>query len=177
MIELPGLCSFTGNCIHSHNYRSEEPYKDRTVLVIGGGPSGIDICNHLTKVAKKVIHTRQTRIKKIFDNCSQRTSTNSWHNHGFSIFFRLPRVNVENFVQSFLLRMKLTRFLISSWCSVQFLWLIYDWQKIICRVPLERITFLVISLLGKQFFASRDRVKFGQAIKKMTGEATVSLMN
>lgn len=99
MIELPGLCSFTGNCIHSHNYRSEEPYKDRTVLVIGGGPSGIDICNHLTKVAKKVIHTRQTRIKKIFDNCSQRTSTNSWHNHGFSIF---------------LLRMKLTRFLISS---------------------------------------------------------------
>lgn len=54
MPEIPGLDSFTGTCIHSHNYRSEETYRDRIVLVVGGGPSGIDICHHLTGVAKQV---------------------------------------------------------------------------------------------------------------------------
>ncbi|XP_044744631.1 flavin-containing monooxygenase FMO GS-OX5-like isoform X3 [Coccinella septempunctata] len=54
MPHIPGLDSFTGTCIHSHCYRSEEPYKGRTVLIIGGGPSGIDICNHLSAVANKV---------------------------------------------------------------------------------------------------------------------------
>ncbi|XP_044744630.1 flavin-containing monooxygenase FMO GS-OX5-like isoform X2 [Coccinella septempunctata] len=55
MPHIPGLDSFTGTCIHSHCYRSEEPYKGRTVLIIGGGPSGIDICNHLSAVANKAI--------------------------------------------------------------------------------------------------------------------------
>ncbi|XP_045459986.1 flavin-containing monooxygenase FMO GS-OX-like 4 isoform X2 [Harmonia axyridis] len=55
MPHIPGLDSFSGNCIHSHNYRSEEPYRDKTVLVIGAGPSGVDICSHLSRVAKKVL--------------------------------------------------------------------------------------------------------------------------
>ncbi|KAL3286888.1 hypothetical protein HHI36_001375 [Cryptolaemus montrouzieri] len=52
--KILGLETFPGSCIHSHDYRSEDPYKDKVVLVIGGGPSGIDIAHRLYQVAKKV---------------------------------------------------------------------------------------------------------------------------
>jgi putative flavoprotein involved in K+ transport len=40
----PGLDTYTGELIHSGNYRNPDPYVDKTVLVVGTGNSGAEIC-------------------------------------------------------------------------------------------------------------------------------------
>lgn len=40
---LPGLNSYRGEIIHAHDYRSPEPFTGKQVMVIGNGPSGMDI--------------------------------------------------------------------------------------------------------------------------------------
>jgi len=40
----PGLESYTGELIHSGNYRNPDPYVGKTVLVVGTGNSGAEIC-------------------------------------------------------------------------------------------------------------------------------------
>lgn len=45
---------FQGRLIHSHDYRTRSPYKDKKVLVLGGGSSGIDIAIFVASVAKTV---------------------------------------------------------------------------------------------------------------------------
>ncbi|CAD7088006.1 unnamed protein product [Hermetia illucens] len=51
---LPGQDIYKGKQKHSHDYRCPEPYKDETVLVIGAGPSGIDLAYEISRVAKRV---------------------------------------------------------------------------------------------------------------------------
>lgn len=51
---IPGREVFTGLQIHSHDYRKPEIFKDMTVVVIGAGPSGLDIGLDLTSSAKHV---------------------------------------------------------------------------------------------------------------------------
>ncbi|KNC54399.1 flavin-containing monooxygenase FMO GS-OX3 [Thecamonas trahens ATCC 50062] len=46
---------FRGRVIHSHTYRSPEAWAGSRVLVLGAGPSGIDIARELATVAKTVI--------------------------------------------------------------------------------------------------------------------------
>ncbi|CAH1163081.1 unnamed protein product [Phaedon cochleariae] len=53
--ELPGENEFGGSMIHSHDYRNTNPYKNKRVLVVGVGPSGIDIARKVHAVAKKVV--------------------------------------------------------------------------------------------------------------------------
>lgn len=53
---------FSGTIIHSHSYRTSEPYKCRRVLVIGGGPSGMEIGLALTDVCSKVFHSHHSRV-------------------------------------------------------------------------------------------------------------------
>ncbi|XP_074648025.1 uncharacterized protein LOC141903691 isoform X2 [Tubulanus polymorphus] len=53
--EIPGIETFTGEIIHSHNYRHPESYIDKTVLLLGAGPSGQDIALDLAPLAKQVI--------------------------------------------------------------------------------------------------------------------------
>jgi dimethylaniline monooxygenase (N-oxide forming) len=45
---------FKGREIHSHDYRRPETFRGRNVLVIGGGPSGMDITQEIAKCAEKV---------------------------------------------------------------------------------------------------------------------------
>jgi putative flavoprotein involved in K+ transport len=42
--DWPGLESFEGDLIHSAYYRNPQPYRGRTVLVVGTGNSGAEIC-------------------------------------------------------------------------------------------------------------------------------------
>ncbi|XP_013201262.2 senecionine N-oxygenase [Amyelois transitella] len=60
---IKGEKKFQGTIIHSHSYRIHDPYKCRRVLIIGAGPSGMDIAIALTDVSRKVIHSRHTFIK------------------------------------------------------------------------------------------------------------------
>jgi len=41
--------------IHSHDYRDSSVFKDKNTVVIGCGPSGLDISFDIAKVAEKVI--------------------------------------------------------------------------------------------------------------------------
>ena len=52
--EIEGSATFTGKTIHTHYYRSPDEYKDKTVLILGAGPSGTDIGIDISTHAKKV---------------------------------------------------------------------------------------------------------------------------
>ncbi|XP_030764744.1 senecionine N-oxygenase-like [Sitophilus oryzae] len=60
--KIPGANEFTGGAIHSHNYRKSDSYKGKTVLVIGAGPSGVDISRIIGEVAEKVYISYGGRI-------------------------------------------------------------------------------------------------------------------
>ncbi|XP_050294534.1 senecionine N-oxygenase [Anthonomus grandis grandis] len=53
--KLPGQELFKGKIDHSHNYRDPEKFKGQRVLVIGAGPSGLDLTLHLSGVAEHVV--------------------------------------------------------------------------------------------------------------------------
>lgn len=46
-----------GSKIHSHDYKEPEVYENRRVLLIGAGPSGLDLALHLSNVTAKLIHS------------------------------------------------------------------------------------------------------------------------
>lgn len=51
---VPGMSSFPGLVMHSHNYRDPEAFRGETVLVIGASNSGEDIMRELSPVADRV---------------------------------------------------------------------------------------------------------------------------
>ncbi|XP_039029375.1 flavin-containing monooxygenase FMO GS-OX-like 4 [Hibiscus syriacus] len=52
--EIPGINSWPGKQMHSHNYRTPEPFRDQVVILIGSSSSAVDICRDLAAVAKEV---------------------------------------------------------------------------------------------------------------------------
>lgn len=52
--KIKGQEIFKGYCIHSHDYRIKSPYKNKKVMVLGGGSSGIDIAIIIASVAETV---------------------------------------------------------------------------------------------------------------------------
>lgn len=62
MPNFPGEDRFKGTIIHSHDYREPEPFKNRRVLVVGAGPSGMDIGLDVADVASRLIHSHHSRI-------------------------------------------------------------------------------------------------------------------
>ncbi|XP_039141525.1 flavin-containing monooxygenase FMO GS-OX5-like isoform X2 [Dioscorea cayenensis subsp. rotundata] len=52
--EIPGIDKWRGKQIHSHNYRTPEPFRDQVVVLIGMGASALDISREISKVVKEV---------------------------------------------------------------------------------------------------------------------------
>ncbi|WNJ20284.1 NAD(P)-binding domain-containing protein [Pontibacter sp. G13] len=52
MPQLPGV--FEGEFLHSHSYKSSNPYRGKKVLVIGAGNSGCDCAVEISRVAEHV---------------------------------------------------------------------------------------------------------------------------
>ncbi|XP_063618898.1 senecionine N-oxygenase isoform X1 [Cydia splendana] len=52
---IPGLKQFEGDVMHSHDYRVPDIFANKRVLVVGAGPSGMDIALEVTSVATHVI--------------------------------------------------------------------------------------------------------------------------
>jgi len=48
------LETFHGLVLHSHDYRYPETFMDRNVMVLGAGPSGIDIAIEISPLVEKV---------------------------------------------------------------------------------------------------------------------------
>ncbi|KAL8119222.1 flavin-containing monooxygenase FMO GS-OX5-like [Apium graveolens] len=60
---FPGIEKWPGKQIHSHNYRVPEPFRDQIVVVIGTGPSAMDISAEIAEVAKEVhVSTRSSSV-------------------------------------------------------------------------------------------------------------------
>ncbi|KAJ3588644.1 hypothetical protein NHX12_009498 [Muraenolepis orangiensis] len=53
--DIPGIEHFKGTVMHSHSYRSPEPYSGQSVVVLGAGASGLDIAIELAGVSGQVI--------------------------------------------------------------------------------------------------------------------------
>ncbi|CAG9785970.1 unnamed protein product [Diatraea saccharalis] len=72
---IPGLKEFQGEVMHSHDYRVPEIFTGKTVLVVGAGPSGMDIALEITSVTAKVIlsHHLKEQPKTVFpENLEQK---------------------------------------------------------------------------------------------------------
>ncbi|NP_001171913.1 flavin-dependent monooxygenase FMO3 precursor [Bombyx mori] len=72
---IPGLKEFQGDVMHSHDYRVPEIFSGKRVLVVGAGPSGMDIALEVTNVAHKVIlsHHLKEQPRTVFpDNLTQK---------------------------------------------------------------------------------------------------------
>ncbi|CAI9093770.1 OLC1v1029335C1 [Oldenlandia corymbosa var. corymbosa] len=54
LAEIPGIESWPGRQIHSHNYRHPERFQDQVVVLIGSANSAADISRELSGVAKEV---------------------------------------------------------------------------------------------------------------------------
>lgn len=61
--DTPGKDDFDGVQIHSHDYRIPEHFTNMNILIIGSGPSGVDICLDVSKVANQV---KQTTLYSIY---------------------------------------------------------------------------------------------------------------
>ena len=52
--QIENINDFKGIQTHSHSYREPEIYKDKTIVVLGAGSSGMDIAIEVSKFAKQV---------------------------------------------------------------------------------------------------------------------------
>ncbi|XP_072135820.1 uncharacterized protein [Mobula birostris] len=68
---IPEIENFKGQTMHSHEYRSAEPFVGKNLVLLGAGPSGIDIAMELCSVAKQVvlIHKHSFTFSHLPPNC------------------------------------------------------------------------------------------------------------
>ncbi|CAH0756345.1 unnamed protein product [Diatraea saccharalis] len=59
---IEGENLFKGTIIHSHDYRVPDPYKHRKVLIVGAGPSGMDISLDVAEVSKTLVHSHHSKV-------------------------------------------------------------------------------------------------------------------
>ncbi|XP_031632889.1 senecionine N-oxygenase-like [Contarinia nasturtii] len=60
--DIDGINDFKLKKIHSHDYRKAADFRGKEVLIIGGGPSGVDIAQLISKTAKRVMLSTNTDI-------------------------------------------------------------------------------------------------------------------
>ncbi|KAK8587896.1 hypothetical protein V6N13_086856 [Hibiscus sabdariffa] len=89
--EFPGRDNWLGLQMHSHNDRTPEQFRNKIVVLIGNGPSAIDILKELAPVAKQVhqaIRGPGFQLKKleIHDNAWQHSMIACAHKDGKVVF-------------------------------------------------------------------------------------------
>ncbi|KAG9118449.1 hypothetical protein FRC07_007034 [Ceratobasidium sp. 392] len=100
--EFPGLeawaSSESRSYKHSVWYRNPEPYRDRRVLVIGGGRSGIDISDEVATIAKRAIHSSRSFGDEDFEHIVQRGAVSHFSSDGFVHFKSGSKEHVDRVV-------------------------------------------------------------------------------
>ena len=70
--EIPGLESFPGLVMHSHEYRHPEVFQEKRVVILGAGSSGEDISLEVAKCAEMVyLSHKKTLLSKLPVNVEQ----------------------------------------------------------------------------------------------------------
>ena len=54
MPTIPGAVEFPGQQLHTHNFRTNDEFKGKTVVIMGASASGQDVAREIADVAKKV---------------------------------------------------------------------------------------------------------------------------
>ncbi|XP_004298656.1 PREDICTED: flavin-containing monooxygenase FMO GS-OX-like 3-like [Fragaria vesca subsp. vesca] len=67
---IPGIDTWKGKQIHSHNYRTPEPYRDQVVILIGSSASAVDISRDMVGVAKEVHIASRSLPDETFEKMS-----------------------------------------------------------------------------------------------------------
>lgn len=62
---ITGAKSFRGRQMHSHDYKVPEKFAGRRVLVVGGGPSGVDISQEIARQAETVLWSNHLTPPKV----------------------------------------------------------------------------------------------------------------
>ncbi|KAG8704752.1 hypothetical protein FRC09_003354 [Ceratobasidium sp. 395] len=88
--EVLGLEGWASSRSRSYNhsvwYRNPEPYRDRHVLVIGGGRSGIDISDDISTIARKTVHSSRSFDEQDFEYIIHRGAISHFSSDGFVHF-------------------------------------------------------------------------------------------
>ncbi|MAS37868.1 MAG: hypothetical protein CL610_27985 [Anaerolineaceae bacterium] len=56
---MPGIEQFSGQVLHSHDYKGAQDFAGQRVMVIGNGPSGVDIACALTETVRLPVYLAQ----------------------------------------------------------------------------------------------------------------------
>ncbi|KAL4715975.1 hypothetical protein ACJJTC_013275 [Scirpophaga incertulas] len=64
--KFEGQDRFNGKMIHSHDYKDPEDYRNHRVLVVGAGPSGLDLAIYLSNVTAKLLHSHHLKYNQPF---------------------------------------------------------------------------------------------------------------
>ncbi|RZF34044.1 hypothetical protein LSTR_LSTR013753 [Laodelphax striatellus] len=59
---IPGMDVFQNTQMHSHQYRTNESFKDKKVAIVGSGPSGVDIAIDIASVAQEVYLSHHQKV-------------------------------------------------------------------------------------------------------------------
>ncbi|KAJ9550177.1 hypothetical protein OSB04_014222 [Centaurea solstitialis] len=89
--DIPGMDEWSRKQVHSHNYRVPEPYRDQVVVVIGNGPSALDISREIATVAKEVhLSSRSSNVKvsrsDVYENMWQHSKIDRVFGDGRVVF-------------------------------------------------------------------------------------------
>nr|Q8MP06.1 RecName: Full=Senecionine N-oxygenase; Short=SNO; Flags: Precursor [Tyria jacobaeae]CAD12369.1 senecionine N-oxygenase [Tyria jacobaeae] len=55
---IKGQEEYKGKTMHSHDYKEAESFRGQRVLVIGAGPSGLDVVMQLSNITSKLVHSQ-----------------------------------------------------------------------------------------------------------------------
>ncbi|XP_061357800.1 flavin-containing monooxygenase FMO GS-OX-like 4 isoform X3 [Gastrolobium bilobum] len=92
LAHIPGINAWPGKQMHSHNYRTPEPFQDQVVVIIGSAASAVDISRDIATVAKEVhIAARSVEEDKLgkmpgHDNMWLHSMIDSVHEDGSVVF-------------------------------------------------------------------------------------------
>ncbi|KAK8693427.1 hypothetical protein V6N13_071011 [Hibiscus sabdariffa] len=89
--EFSGRDIWPGLQMHSHNYRTPEQFENKTVVVIGNGPSAVDILREIAPLAKQVhqaVRGPNFKLKRLekHDNAWQHSMIECAHKDGKLVF-------------------------------------------------------------------------------------------
>jgi dimethylaniline monooxygenase (N-oxide forming) len=86
--KFEGIELFKGQQVHSHDYRVPEIFKDQKVLVIGGGSSGTDLAQEISKKAQHVFwsHHLRSHVDLKMANITQKPDVKQFTANG--VFFQ-----------------------------------------------------------------------------------------
>lgn len=59
--DIEGIDGFQGKKLHSHDYRRSEDFADESILLIGAGPSGMDLAGQLSQVAERITFSQHKK--------------------------------------------------------------------------------------------------------------------